>query len=148
MKSKILLRIAAGLIFIHGLGHTMGHINWKHAALPAKQEVINQMTEHKFPFMGTSRSMGEYYEGYGYASTLALLFIAVVVLIVSGHITDNVSLSRKLLISAAIILFAWGIDELIFFFPFAAGFSIIAGVLIVIATLNLNRKNFIQGTGK
>ncbi len=113
MKPKILLRIASIIMFLHDIGHTFGHLTWKQSPDPAKQEVIKQMTDNKFPFMGAVRSMSDYYDGYGWASTLALLLIAAL---------------------------AWGIDELIFFFPFAAAFSLLAFLLTGIAIFQIRNQ--------
>jgi hypothetical protein len=135
MKPKLLLRIASIVMFLHDIGHTFGHLSWKEAVEPEKQEVIRQMTENKCPFMGATRSMGDYYDGYGYASTLALLLIAVILWIASGLEPQNIALTRKMLIVIAVVLLAWGIVELTFFFPFAAAFSLVAAVLTGIALL-------------
>jgi hypothetical protein len=95
------------------------------------------MTEHRFPFMGAVRSLGDYYDGYGFAASLALLLIATILWVVSGSATQSPALARKLCLSIAVILLAWGIDELVFFFPFAAAFSLLAMVLTVLALVQL-----------
>jgi hypothetical protein len=56
---------------------------------------------------------------------------------VSGSATQSPALARKLCLSIAVILLAWGIDELVFFFPFAAAFSLLAMVLTVLALVQL-----------
>src|SRR5260221_12106082 len=113
MKPKILLRIASIIMFLHDIGHTFGHLTWKQSPDPAKQEVIKQMTDNKFPFMGAVRSMSDYYDGYGCALTLALLLIAAL---------------------------AWGIDELIFFLPCAAAFSLLSFLLTGIAIFQIRNQ--------
>ena len=126
MKPKLLLRIAAILIFIHAVLHTIGFSGWKND--PARREVIQQMTGQKLPFMGASRSMGEYYDGFGYASTIALLLIAFTLWVTSGELTSNTSLAKKVIMILALGLLSWGADELIYFFPFAAGITLLACV--------------------
>jgi len=137
MNPKVLLRIAAILMFLHAVGHTIGASTWKKTPDPAKQAVINSMTSQKFPFMGTNRSMAEYYDGYGYACTLALLLITAVLWITSNVAPHSVALVKNILFVMSFILLAWGIDELIFFFPFAAAFSLLSFLLTLIATLRL-----------
>lgn len=129
MKPKLLLRIAAVIMLLHDVGHTFGHLTWKHTPDAAKQEVIKQMTDNKFPFMGAVHSMADYYDGYGFAGTLALLFFAAVLWIVSSVDTQTTSMSRKIIFTVSVLLLLWGIDEVIYFFPFAAAFSIAASVL-------------------
>ena len=128
MKPKLLLRIAAILIFIHGALHTMGFSQWKQDPDPAKQQVIKQMTGQKFPFMGTSRNMGNYYDGFGYASSIALILIAVLLWVVSGELLTNPSLAKKAIVVISFALLCWATDEVIYFFPFAAGLTLVSAI--------------------
>ncbi|MGA7161548.1 MAG: hypothetical protein WBZ48_11135 [Bacteroidota bacterium] len=137
MKPKLLLRIASIVMILHDVGHIGGSLTWKQATDPEKQQVISQMTDHKFPFMGAMRSMGDYYDGYGFASALAILLIAAILWIVSGSVSQNPALAKKILITVSAILLAWGINELIFFFPFAASFSLLAMLLTAVAAFQL-----------
>ena len=134
MKPKILLRIAAFLMLLHAVGHTFGHSGWKKATDAAKQEVISKMTDQKFPFMGSKRSMGEFYDGYGYACTLALLLIAYLLWITS---TAQTLISKKVILAVSICLFLWGGVELIYFFPAAAAFSLVSAVLGIWAVFGM-----------
>ena len=140
MKTKLLLRIAAGLIVFHLIGHTFGHVTWRQATEPAKQEVIRQMTENKFPFMGAVRSMGDYYEGYGWTCSIAFIFFALTLWFVAGSLTENKKLIQKILFLLSICLFVWCIDEFIFFFPFAACTTLLAAVLTFVAAIQLRNQ--------
>ena len=137
MKPKLLLRLASIVVIFHDMGHTFGAVTWRQSPDPVKQSIINQMIEHKSPFMGTIRSMGEYYEGYGYAATIALLLIGVILWLASGVSPQNLELVKKILVAIGISLLLWGADELIFFFPFAAAFSLLASLLTFLAVFNL-----------
>jgi len=129
MKPKILLRIAAILIFIHSVLHTFGFGTWKEAADPVYKVIVNGMTGHKFPFMGAIHSLGDFYEGFGYASSIALFLIAIILWFVSGETSRSANLSKKIIYAVGIALVAWGVDELIFFFPFAAIITLTAATL-------------------
>src|ERR1700679_4126188 len=118
MKPKLLLRIAAILILIHAVLHTTGFNQWKKDPDPAKHKLIKLMTGQRYPLMGTSRNMGEYYDGFGYCCSIALLLIAVLLWIVSGGLSSNPSLAKKIIIVISFALVAWAIDEWIYFFPF------------------------------
>jgi ABC-type multidrug transport system permease subunit len=128
MKPKLLLRIASILIFIHSALHTLGFSGWKKAPDHAEQQVISQMTGHSFPFMGATHSLADYYDGFGYGCSIALFLIAVLFWIVSGELSSNTGLAKKMIIALGIALLFWGIDELIFFFPFATSITLIACV--------------------
>lgn len=142
MKPKILLRIASAAMIFHLIGHTFGHLSWETTTDPVKQEVISQMIGHKFPFMGTTRSMGEYFNGFSYATSIGMILMAIILWIVAGVLKEPGKLAFKILVTITICLFAWSIDEFIFFFPFAACTTLFAGILALIATMQLrNQKN-------
>ena len=137
MKPKLLLRIAAVLMFIHCVLHTIGFSGWK--TDPTRQVVIKAMTGQKLPFMGANRSMGEFYDGFGYASTIALLLIAVSLWIVSGELASR-ALAKKMILTLAVILAFWGLDEIIFFFPFATSISWLSAICCFWAYFSLGKQ--------
>ena len=128
MKPKLLLRIAAVLILVHGLLHTTGFSQWKQDPDPARHEVIKQMTGQELPFMGTSRNMGEYYDGFGYCGSIALFLIGALLLIIASNLSSNTALAKKIIIALGIALLFWAIDESIYFFPFAVGLTSVASI--------------------
>ncbi len=134
MLPKLLLRIAAILILFHAVAHTFGHSKWKKATDGVKQEIITQMTAHSFPFMGVKRSMGDYFEGYGYACTLALLLIAFLLWIVSA---ETSGFGKKMMAGISVCLLLWSIDEFIYFFPFAAIITLLAALLSFVALFKI-----------
>lgn len=133
MKPKILLRIAAILIFIHSVLHTFGFSTWKQAPDPVYKTIVDGMTTHTFPFMGAVRSLGNFYEGFGYASSIALFLITIVLWLVSGETGRSANLAKKIIYAVGIALVAWGIDELIYFFPFAASITLTAAALTLLS---------------
>jgi hypothetical protein len=134
MKPKLLLRIAAILILIHAVLHTLAHLQWKDAPEPERQVVIAQMVGHKVPFMGVSRSIGEYYEGFGYAATLAMLLAVYLLWALSTSVSD---VAKKVVLAVSVFLLFWSVIELIYFFPFAAGLSLVAAALSFCAGLQI-----------
>ena len=146
MRIKRLLRIASILLIIHVMGHTFGHLGWKNAKEPEKQEVIHQMTGHKFPFMGEERSMGDYFEGYGWACSIALILMAILLWIISGAFSENKHLCRKIALALMCSLFAWCLVEFLFFFPFAACTTLLAAILTLIACIPLKDRSLLRET--
>lgn len=144
MTPKLLIRIAAVLIFIHGFGHTIGHSGWKKAPDPVERQVIQQMTGHKFPFMGETRSLAEYYDGYGYACSIALFVIAAIFFIVAVDLSANIKLAKKIVLTLSIGLLFWALDEWIFFFPFAAAITFLAFVSSIYAYYLLSKTTSIK----
>jgi hypothetical protein len=128
MRAKILLRVASILMLMHAIGHTFGQMGWKQSTDPAQNRVIQQMTGPKFPFMGVYRSMGNYFDGYGYSVSISILVTVLILWFVSADLSSNTLLIKKIILMISLSLSAIGIDELVFFFPFAAGTTLLASV--------------------
>jgi len=126
MKAKLLLRIAAILIFLHTMGHTMGALSWKTAPNPTIGLIIKGMETNHFDFMGRSVSLASFYDGYGFTMILVLLFISILLWLLSADSSN--SLSARLVPLMAVLLLLMGVIEYIYFFPFAAAFTLIAGL--------------------
>jgi hypothetical protein len=136
MKPKLLLRIAAILMFLHTMGHTMGALSWKTAPNPAIGLVIKGMETNHFEFMGRQVTLASFYDGYGFTMVFVFLFISILLWLLSADAGN--SLSARLLPVLAVLLLLMGIIEYIYFFPFAAAFSFIAG-LCTLASLFAGR---------
>lgn len=126
MKPKILLRVAAILMLLHTLGHTMGALGWKNAPNDAIRGVISGMQKNHFVFMGRSASLADFYEGYGLSMIGVLLLVSITLWLLSGD--SNNPLSRKLQPLFALFLLCLAIIEYVYFFPFAAAFTLLAGL--------------------
>lgn len=133
MKAKVLLRIAAALIFVHLLGHGMGHAGWDKPEDPKMQEVIAAMKGYSAVFMGATKSMGDYYNGYSlimfglYAMTILIVWFA------SEFIHEHTAIAVKILYPIAITYLAFGVIEYIYFFAFAASMSFLGGLLTLLS---------------
>ena len=133
MKSKVLLRIAAGLILIHLLGHSVGHSGWETPEDPRMQEVVTVMKSYQGEFMGATQSMADYYNGYSlmmfvlYGMTIFILWF------VSGFVREQPTIAGNILYTVGTSYLIFGIIEFVYFFPFAGSISFLAGVLTLIA---------------
>ncbi|MHA4808459.1 LIC_13387 family protein [Flavitalea flava] len=122
MKPKLLLRIAAALMLLHTIGHSIGALSWKKAPNAQIGNVIGAMQNQHFEFMGRQVSFGGFYEGYVISMIFVLLLITVLLTLVS----NNPQYPMVAALSVFLILLA--ITEYIYFFPFAAAFSLLAGL--------------------
>jgi hypothetical protein len=127
MKPKLLLRIAAILMFLHTIGHTFGALGWKKAPNAAVAGVISGMENNHFDFMGRTTTIASFYEGYGYSMIAVLLFISVLLWLLSAEPV------AKLLPLTAVFLLLLAVVEFIYFFAFAAAFSLLAGLCTLFA---------------
>ena len=131
--TKILLRTAAAIMAVHLIGHSIGHSGWKKPTDPRQLAVVNEMNGPKFPFMGVTRSMGEYFDGYGFGCSIAMIIFILILWSTSTELITSPRLAKKAIMIIGLCLLAWGIDELIFFFPLAASFTLIAFVCTLTA---------------
>ncbi len=138
MNPKILLRIAAVLMFLHTIGHSFGALNWKNAPDAAVGRLIISMQTTHFAFMGRSATLAGFYEGYGLTMIFVLLLISVVLWLLSAETV--VDLSARLLPLFAVFLLFLGIIEYIYFFPFAASFSLLAAACTFIARISMRTR--------
>lgn len=127
MKAKVLLRIAAVLMLLHTAGHTVGALTWKDAPNARVAAVVAGMQQEHFQFMGRSLTLGSFYEGYGFAMIGVLLLISGLLWLLSATPV------RGMILLSGLFLVFMGVIELIYFFPFAAAFSLLAGLLSLIA---------------
>jgi hypothetical protein len=142
MKPKLLLRIAIGFIVIHLLGHSIGHFNWRESDDDAvREEVVREMTDHKFDFMGANRSMADYYEGYSALLLIKYLVLILLLWSISGFVEQYPNLSRKLVAPISLGLIAFGILEFVYFFPFAASMSTLAGIAAFLSMFQMKRES-------
>ncbi len=141
MKAKLLLRIAAAVILVHLIGHSFGHFTWRDSQGDSRREgVIRQMTENEFEFMGATRSMGDYFEGYSALIMIKYLVFMLLLWAISGFAEQNVNLSRKLIAPLALGLIAFGMLEFVYFFPFAASISTLAGLAAFVSMFGLKNE--------
>lgn len=138
MKPKLLLRIAAILMFLHTIGHTFGALSWKNAPNSFVGQVIAGMQKNHFGFMGRSVTLASFYEGYGYMMILVYLLSSILLWLLAAD--SNNPLSAKLLPVLSVFLLLIAIIEYIYFFPFAAAFSLLAGLCTLFALFTRGTK--------
>ncbi|MFA6084620.1 hypothetical protein [Mucilaginibacter sp.] len=127
MKAKTLLRIASILMLLHTTGHTIGALTWKDAPNARVAAVVAGMQNEHFRFMGRSLTLASFFEGYGFGMIGVLLLVSILLWLLST------AFNRRMIWVMGIFLIGFGVNELIFFFPFAAAFSLLAGILTLSA---------------
>ena len=83
MKPKLLLRIAAIVLFLHAIGHSMGTLTWQKPDGEIPVEVVQKMQEVRFDFMGTENTMASMFSGNGIAGIILLLLMSTILWIIS-----------------------------------------------------------------
>ncbi|HZY40130.1 MAG TPA: hypothetical protein VFE53_25935 [Mucilaginibacter sp.] len=126
MSSKVLLRIAATMMFLHTIGHSIGALTWKTPPNAAVGQVIKGMEDNHFDFMGKSVSLAGFFEGYGFNMIIVLISVTLILWFISGE--GKSPLTSKLLTVLAAFLLTMAIVEFIYFFPLPGALSSIAGI--------------------
>jgi len=140
MKPALALRIAAVLLAIHLLGHGVGHFTWDKPEDPGMADVVATMKNYNAKFMGATKSMADYYNGYSlmmfgvFGMSIFILWIS------SNFIYTNERFAAKILLPIGITYLLFGIIEYISFFPFAAGLSFLSGLLILFSLYGKHEK--------
>ena len=129
MKPKILLRIAGILMLLHTAGHTVGALTWKDAPNARVAAVVTGMQQEHFRFMGRSLTIASFYEGYGFTMIGVLLLLSVLLWLLAAQPL------RPMILFVGLFLLFLGVIELIYFFLFAAAFSLLAGIFTLYAYL-------------
>jgi hypothetical protein len=135
MKTTLLLRLSAILLFLHDVGHCFGALGWKHASDATMAGTIAAMQNNHFMFMGRSATLAAFYDGYGISMIFVLLVLSVWLWMLAND--SGNPLTKKLLLPLTGFLGIMAVLEDIYFFPFAALFTALAGVLAFFALLRL-----------
>jgi hypothetical protein len=135
MSSKLLLRIAATMMFLHTIGHSIGALTWKTPPNAAVGQVIKGMEDNHFDFMGRSVTLASFFEGYGFTMILVLISTGLILWFISGEAKSP--LISKLLTVLPVFLLGMGTIEFIYFFPLPAALSTIAGICTLIARFRM-----------
>jgi hypothetical protein len=138
MGAKLLLKISAVLMFINAIAHLVQHLQWKTAADPAYGEVVKQMTSQKAPFAGVVRSMGDYYDGYGYITAAFLVLMGALFWALSDISDEYPAVGLKILIPLDIFLVLLVVNAMVFFNPIAAIFASVSTMICTWAIVQLH----------
>ena len=140
MKPNLILRTGSIITFLQALAHTNAFSMWKQSDDPVVSGVIRQMIGNKFPIMGTMRSLADIHDGLGYTLSIDLCFIAIVMWFASGSLEQSDRFRKNIIIACSTVLLGWAIIQVIFFFPLAVAFSLVASLLGFYSIIMLNKQ--------
>jgi hypothetical protein len=137
ITSKLLLRIAAIIMLLHAIGHTVGFSNWQKPAGKVPSEVIDKMQNTHFLVRGKETTMAASFSGFGYMASIFLLLIVTLLWTLSnrtGKEASNILLPTGLAIALLVVV------EFSFFFPAVAILSLTATTLVFISFFKINKQ--------
>jgi hypothetical protein len=136
ITSKLLLRIAAIIMLLHSIGHTVGFSNWQNPNGKVPADVVQKMQDTHFLVQGKDTTMAASFSGNGYMVSIFLLLIVSILWRFSNR-TGKDAFNILLLTGLAIALLV--VVEFLFFFPMVAMLSFTAATLVFISILKINK---------
>ncbi|MCL5030385.1 MAG: hypothetical protein M1480_15345 [Bacteroidetes bacterium] len=132
MQSKILVRIAAFLVLLLLIGHTIGYIMWDKPVDNQMKTVVQSMKDISAPFMGTTKSMADYYNGNSLIIFGFHCLVIILLWISSAYINSQRSLIIKILFPVFLLYLFLGVIDFLYFFPLPSVLSFLTALLILI----------------
>jgi hypothetical protein len=131
MTTTLLLRIAAVISLLFAAGHSRGGLRkWSPMG---ENEVLMAMREHQFDTMGVSRSYLDFFMGFGWSISVAMLLQTILLWQMASLARTNAVQVRPMIAAFAVATFATAVIAWRFIFPVPALFSIVLLVVLVAA---------------
>lgn len=136
MKPTILFKIASGLLAFFGMAHTFGMFNEDEGEVKA---VVSMMRSVHFDAMGTSRTVFDFYFGFGLLLTVFLLFSSVLSWQLGNLSKEQPAVARRIAwpLAATVLLVAvlcW-----MYFFIAPQVIASLAAVCLLAAAATINK---------
>lgn len=138
MKTKIILRIAAGCLLFFALGHSLGHFTRHNVTDPKAKEVLQIMIENKFDMFGQMRSYDENYTGMSLNLIFTLLSFVAFIWLLSYHVEKQPIFVRNLLLPITFCILGFCITGFLYFFLIPALTCLFATVLLLFGIVKLH----------
>jgi hypothetical protein len=131
MTTTLLLRIASVISLLFALGHTAGGM--KKWSPMGDNDVLKAMTTVHFDVMGTSRSYLDFYMGFGWSLSVALLLQSVLLWQLAYLARADATRAKPVIVTFALATLASGIIAWLFILPVPALFSLVLLIVLVAA---------------
>jgi len=136
--STIVLRIASVVFALYTAGHSFGAmIKDPSTGGPAKQAVLGAMRAYHENVMGSSRSYWDFYKGFGWLVSCALLLFTVLCWQLSTLARTQPAFARPLILTLFVISIPMTVLAYTNFFAAPAIFSTVATLLLGAAAFSL-----------
>jgi hypothetical protein len=129
MTTAILLRIASVVSFLFAIGHSLGGL--KKWSPIGDNDMLTAMMTYRFDTMGVNRSYLDFYLGFGWSLSVAMLLQSVLLWQLAALARSDAARLRPMIAAFAIATLAGGIIAWQFILPVPVLFS--AVLLIALA---------------
>ena len=131
MTTTLWLRIAAVVSLLFTAGHTMGGL--KRWSPMGDNPVLQAMSTVRFETMGASRSYLDFYLGFGWSLSVAMLMQSVLLWQMASLARTDAAAVRPLIAVVALATVAGGVIAWRFIFPVPALFSAVLVSCLAVA---------------
>lgn len=128
MTTAVLLRISAVISLLFAVGHSLGGL--KRWSPMGENEVLKAMETVRFDTMGVNRSYLDFFMGFGWSLSVAMLLQSVLLWQLASLARSDAAQVRPMIAAFALATLAGGVIAWLFIFPVPALFS--AALLIVL----------------
>ena len=131
MTTTLLLRIASAISLLFTAGHSLGGLQkWSPMG---DNEVLKAMTAVRFETMGVNRSYLDFFVGFGWSISVAMLMQTVLLWQMASLARTNAAQVRPMIAVFALATLASGVLAWRFIFPVPALFSGVLTIALVAA---------------
>jgi hypothetical protein len=127
MTTAVLLRISAVISLLFAAGHSLGGL--KRWSPMGENEVLKAMETVRFDTMGVNRSYLDFFMGFGWSLSVAMLLQSVLLWQLASLARSDAAQVRPMIAAFALATLAGGVIAWLFIFPVPALFS---GALLIV----------------
>jgi hypothetical protein len=138
MTTTLLLRIASVISLLFTAGHTLGGL--KEWSPMGENEVLKAMTTVRFEAMGVNRSYLDFFMGFGWSISVAMLLQTVLLWQIASLASTDAARVRPMIAVFALATLASGVIAWRFIFPVPALFSAVLLIVLMAAYVVAQRR--------
>lgn len=138
MTTTLLLRIASVISLLFTAGHTLGGL--KKWSPMGENEVLKAMTTVRFEAMGVNRSYLDFFMGFGWSISVAMLLQTVLLWQMASLAKTDAARVRPMIATFALATLVSGVIAWRFIFPVPALFSAVLLIVLVAAYVIAQRR--------
>jgi hypothetical protein len=134
MRPKLFIRLAAFSVLALLLGQTIGMATWDNPSDGAKKTVVHMMKTVSTPFMGSTKSLADYYNGgnwliFGFHGLVIFILLNLALQIGTPQKRTAIAISSAI----ALVYLLFSVVYFVYFFPLPLILSLLTSAFLVIA---------------
>jgi hypothetical protein len=137
MRTALFLRIASVISLLFTAGHTLG--GRKSWTFTGETEVLHAMRTFRVQAFGVSRTYMDFYRGFGFSLSVAMLLQAILLWQLASVANANPALVRPMILTFLLASIAGGIVTWKFLFPVPAIFGAAVTLCLAAAFFSAGR---------